>query len=218
MLNNRREYKRKRYEALAATSKIFSSPRRLEIIDALLQQPSSVEQLASSVEHSVATTSQHLQILKRAHVVRTVRVRTTITYHLVDEIKPIFVALRQLAERENPALKILKNEAQTGISMISFEQISTLLQDDKAVIIDIRSSDEFNTAHIQDALSVPYRSLDQYINKLPREKAIVVVCRGPYCTTSFECVEQLREKGFQAYCYDGGIGEWQHHGGALVIE
>ena len=218
MLNNRIDQKRKRYEALTNTSKIFSSPRRLEIIDALIQRPSSVEGLASSVGQPLATTSQHLQVLRRAHVVKTVREGTTITYHLLEEIKSIFIALRDLAERENPELKLLKQEAQNGIPVMSFDKITQLLDENKALIIDVRSVDEFDSAHIKQAISFPFRQIPERVEELPKDKIIIVVCRGPYCLTFFECVEILRSKGFQSYCYDGGIGEWQYQGGQLLIE
>lgn len=217
MLNTRKEIRKKRYEALASTSKVFSSPRRLEIIDSLIQKPSSVEELAKSVGQSVATTSQHLQVLKRAHVVDTKREGTTITYYLLEKVKPIFVALRELAEQENPELRLLKQEVQEGLPVISFEKISRLQKEENALLIDIRSSEEFESAHVKGAINVPFRQLDMHIEDLPKNRVLVVVCRGPYCTTSLECVEILREKGFQVYCYDGGIGEWQHHGGQILI-
>lgn len=218
MLNNRKGYRKKRYEALARTSKVFSSPRRLEIIDSLIQKASSVEELAKSVGQSVATTSQHLQVLKRAHVVETVREGTTITYHLLEAVKPIFIALRDLAEQENPELKILKQEAHKGIPVISFERVSGLMEEGKAVILDVRSSDEFEAAHIKGAISFPFQQVYKRMEELPKDKVIIAVCRGPYCTTSSECVALLRKEGFQAYCYDGGIGEWQYHGGQILIE
>lgn len=216
MLNNRKEHRRKRYEALASTSKVFSSPRRLEIIDSLIQRPSSVEGLARSVGQSVATTSQHLQVLRRAHVVRTVRDGTTITYYLLDDVRPIFVALRTFAEKESPELKLLKLEAEAGIPALTFQNITQMLEEEQAVLLDLRSKDEFESAHMKGAYSFPFQELSERMAELPKDKTIVVVCRGPYCTTSTECVEILKEQGFRAYRYDGGIGEWQLQGGQIL--
>jgi rhodanese-related sulfurtransferase len=215
MLNNRKEYRKKRYEALASTSKVFSSPSRLEIIDSLIQGPSSVEALARSVGKSVASTSQHLQVLRRAYMVRTVRDGTTITYHLLDDVRPIFITLRRFAEKESPELKILKLDAEAGIPFLSFQETVRMLEDDKAVILDLRSKIEYESAHIKDAYSLPFLELLERMAELPNDKVIIVACRGPYCTTSIECVDILKEHGFQAYRYDGGIGEWEYHGGQI---
>lgn len=216
MLNNRKEYRKKRYEALASTSKVFSSPRRLEIIDSLIQGPSSVEGLARSVGQSVATTSQHLQVLRRAHAVRTVRDGTTITYYLLDDVRPIFVALRTFAEKESPELKILKLEAEAGCPVLTFQKITEMLEEDQAVLLDLRSKDEFESAHMKGAYSLPFLEIPERMEELPNDKIIIVACRGPYCITSIECVDLLKEKGFQAYRYDGGIGEWEYHGGQIL--
>ena len=61
-----REFKDRLYEELGRIAKAIDSPRRLELIDLLAQGERSVEDLASEAALSIANTSQHLQVLRRA--------------------------------------------------------------------------------------------------------------------------------------------------------
>ncbi|MBI3396193.1 MAG: transcriptional regulator, partial [Spirochaetia bacterium] len=62
---NAKEFKTIVYAGLAQAAKTLGDPRRLEILDMLLQAPKSVEQLASETHMSVAAASHHLQLLKQ---------------------------------------------------------------------------------------------------------------------------------------------------------
>lgn len=219
MLNNRIERqkeKQKRYEALARVSKIFSSPRRLEIMDALVQKPSAVEEIAKATGQSIATTSQHLQILKRSHVVMTERIGTTIIYSLHARVMEIFVQLRSVAEELSPELLLLKQQKNESIELLCFEQVQQLLAKKEAVLVDVRSQNEFDVKHIAQAISIPLQQLEQRSSEIPLDKKIIITCRGPYCVSSEEAVELLQKKGFQVYRYDDGVGEWQYHGGKTI--
>jgi DNA-binding transcriptional ArsR family regulator len=65
-----RAFKDAAYAHLAEVAKALASPARLEIVELLAQAPRTVEVLAGEIDQSVANTSQHLQALKRAQLVR----------------------------------------------------------------------------------------------------------------------------------------------------
>jgi DNA-binding transcriptional ArsR family regulator len=64
-----RQFKDAVYEQLGRIGKAVASPRRLELLDLLCQGPRTVEALAGAVDQSLANTSQHLQVLRRARLV-----------------------------------------------------------------------------------------------------------------------------------------------------
>ena len=66
------------YDGLASVAKALGSGRRAEIVDVLAQGERSVEELAGEIDQTVANTSQHLQHLLRAGLVRTRRDGTRI--------------------------------------------------------------------------------------------------------------------------------------------
>jgi len=61
------------FEQFAMVGKALSSPKRLEIIYLLSQAAKTVEMLAREMSLSMANTSQHLQRLKQARLVKEVR-------------------------------------------------------------------------------------------------------------------------------------------------
>ncbi|MGB9587221.1 MAG: rhodanese-like domain-containing protein, partial [Armatimonadota bacterium] len=70
--------------------------------------------------------------------------------------------------------------------------------------------------HLRGAQCVPLDELDEYLDKLPKDRDIVAYCRGPYCVLAIEAVERLRAKGFRAYPTREGVREWKSLG--LEIE
>src|SRR6266566_2088284 len=61
------------FDALASVAQALGSGRRAEIVDVLAQGERSVDQVATEISQSVANTSQHLQVLARAGLVRSRR-------------------------------------------------------------------------------------------------------------------------------------------------
>src|SRR2546421_10322380 len=77
--------KRALFDALASVAQALGSGRRAEIVDVLAQGERSVEEIAGEISQSVANTSQHLQVLARAGLVRTRREGTRVFYRLASE-------------------------------------------------------------------------------------------------------------------------------------
>ena len=99
MTTSTRQFKDAIYEQLARIGKSLGSGPRLEILDILCQGPRTVEALAKQVGQSVANTSHHLQVLRRARLVDAEKEGVHVTYRLADEeVCAFFRALRGLAE------------------------------------------------------------------------------------------------------------------------
>ncbi|MEW6448155.1 MAG: metalloregulator ArsR/SmtB family transcription factor [Bacillota bacterium] len=77
-----RKVDRELYELHARLCKVFTSPKRLEVLDALREGELSVGELADRLNISQANLSQHLSILRDKGVVKTRREGTTIFYSL----------------------------------------------------------------------------------------------------------------------------------------
>jgi predicted transcriptional regulator len=107
------------FEAIAVVGKAFTSPRRLELLDLLLQGPRSVNELARASEQSVANASQHLQVLHASGVVVRRRQGTRVRYALAgDEMVSLWHRIRnasavRLAEAE-PAARNDPRDGDTG--------------------------------------------------------------------------------------------------------
>ena len=84
------------------------------------------------------------------------------------------------------------------------------------VILDTRPAHEYAAGHIAGAISVPVDELQRRLGQLPKNKAYVAYCRGPYCVYADRAVELLRASGRRAQRLLEGFPEWRLAG--LPIE
>ncbi len=68
----------------AELCKVLANPKRLMIIALVSQQEMSVGEIAEAVDTSLATTSQHLRILRERQVVLSRKEGQTVFYRLAD--------------------------------------------------------------------------------------------------------------------------------------
>ncbi len=89
---------KKLYEMQAELCKTLSNPKRLEILDILRErQEISVNDLAELLEIPKANTSQHLAVLRQAHVVDTRKDGINVYYSLrSDRISEACAITRQI--------------------------------------------------------------------------------------------------------------------------
>jgi rhodanese-related sulfurtransferase len=79
-------------------------------------------------------------------------------------------------------------------------------------VLDVRPRAEFVAGHLPGAASIPVETLEGELSRLPRERRIVVYCRGEYCHSADEAVVLLRREGFDAVRLEGGWPEWLSEG------
>lgn len=84
-----------------------------------------------------------------------------------------------------------------------------------ALALDVREPDEYAAGHVAGARLIPLGQLAQRLAALPRDRTIVVVCRGG--RRSGEAVQLLRRAGFgTALNLAGGMIAW--HAASLPVE
>ena len=84
--------------------------------------------------------------------------------------------------------------------------------DGEVVVIDVRPQDEYDTAHLPYARSLPLPELSKRLAELPRDVEIVAYCRGPFCLMSDEAVALLKKRGYRARKSFDGVSEWRAAG------
>src|SRR2546422_7648734 len=99
------------FDALASVAQALGSGRRAEIVDVLAQGERSVEEIAGEISQTVANTSQHLQVLARAGLVRSRRDGTRVFYRLASErVGELWAAVRDVAVRHVAEVSVLADE------------------------------------------------------------------------------------------------------------
>jgi len=209
----KRAFKNQLYEQFARLGKALASPHRLELLDVLAQCERTVEALAQETGMSVANASQHLQVLRAAHLVEVRREGVSIYYRLADEsVFRMWQALRtvgeaQLAEIDRVVQTFLQDRA--GLQAIDAHELLKLLTDDQIILLDVRPAEEYEASHLPQARSIPVTELEARLAELPADKEIVAYCRGPYCVFADEAVALLSARGYQARRLAEGLPEWR---------
>src|ERR1041384_3752921 len=99
------------FDALASVAQALGSGRRAEIVDVLAQGERSVDELAGEISQSVANTSQHLQVLARAGLVRSRREGPRIIYRLASQrVAELWAAVRDVAVRHVAEVSVLADD------------------------------------------------------------------------------------------------------------
>ncbi|HVP75574.1 MAG TPA: metalloregulator ArsR/SmtB family transcription factor [Gaiellaceae bacterium] len=204
------------FDALASVAQALGSGRRAEIVDVLAQGERSVEELASEISQSVANTSQHLQVLARAGLVRSRREGTRVFYRLASErVADLWAAVRDVAVRHAAEVTVLADEYlgdRDGVEQLSAAELERRLARGDVVVLDVRPEAEYRAGHVAGARSAPLPSLDALAAKLPRRREVVAYCRGPYCVYADDAVRLLRQRGLKARRLDVGFPEWRRAG------
>lgn len=206
-------FKEQVYQELARVTTAIAHPKRLELIDALSQKAYSVEELSKEVSISVASTSQHLQVLKSAKLVVTSRNGNFIIYSLSDDtVLKLVSSVKELGFRKIAEIERLIKDFKSDhgvLETLTLDELMTRSKKGKILLIDVRPEQEYEAGHIPDALSIPLDQLKKRMKELPKGKTIVAYCRGPLCVMASEAVKILNRNQFKALSMEDGYVEWK---------
>ena len=204
------------YEQLARIGQATASPNRLELLDLLSQGARTVEALARQTGQSVATTSHHLQVLRRARLVEAQKAGLYVTCRLADpHVGEFFLHLRSLAESRLAEVQQVTRqylEQRGALEAVDSDELVRRVRAGEVTLIDVRPREEYVAAHIPGAISVPLADLRTRLGELQKRRDIVAYCRGPYCVMALDAVDLLRRKGFRAHRMEHGVPEWRAQG------
>lgn len=197
----------------ALVAKAAGHADRLELLEQLGQGERSVEMLAQKAGLSVASTSQHLQQLRRAGLVDCRRDRKYVLYRLADaDVVKLLGALRDVAERGIAEVgRIVRAYFHDRDSMapVSRQELLEQSRQGLVTVLDVRPADEFAAGHLPGALNIPLSELERRLSLLDPSIQVVAYCRSSYCLLSFEAVSILRARGFHARRLEEGLPEWK---------
>ena len=211
-----REIKNHLYEQVARIGKAMASPKRLELIELLCQGEKTVEVLAAQAEISVKLASAHLKELRQARLVETRKDGKYVLYRLAsDSVADLWVTLRSEAEERLVELQVaLASIVEHGDDLESLDR-TAILKKAKAgeiLVLDVRPPQEYASAHLPHARSLPVDELKKRLAELPKDTPVVAYCRGPFCLMAKDAVALLRKKGYRAFHLTDGVAEWRAHG------
>ena len=94
-------------------------------------------------------------------------------------------------------------------------QATRMINDQDALIVDVRPSAEFAAGHLPNARNIPADELAKRAADLPKGKPVIVVCGSG--NRAGRAAGALRGAGRQdVFCLEGGVAAWQQAGLPLV--
>jgi rhodanese-related sulfurtransferase/DNA-binding transcriptional ArsR family regulator len=204
------------YEQVSRVGKALASPKRLEILEMLAQGEKAVETVASDVAIDVKLASAHLKALREARLVEGRRDGKRILYRLTgQDVAVLGVSLRHVAEEHLVELQMAVQQMMADpqrLVQVGRKELLAQAKRGDVIVLDVRPAEEYETAHLPHARSMPLTELSHRLAELPRNVEIVAYCRGPFCLMSDEAVKLLKQRGFKARKTFDGVSEWQAAG------
>ena len=206
--------KQRVFVGLAEIAQALGHAHRLELLEHLGQGERSVDDLAARTGLTMANTSRHLQLLRRAALVEGRREGKRVFYRLSGEeaVVGLLRALSRVGEQNSAEIARVMTtyfRARDELEPVSRDELVDRLRSGTATVLDVRAEDEFRQGHLPGALNIPLGQLERRLAELPADREIVAYCRGPWCILSFEAVAELRQRGYQARRLEDGFPEWK---------
>jgi rhodanese-related sulfurtransferase/DNA-binding MarR family transcriptional regulator len=206
--------KQRVFVGLAEIAQALGHSHRLELLEHLGQGEWSVEDLAARTGLTMANTSRHLQLLRRAALVEGRREGKRVFYCLSgeDAVVALLQALSRVGERNSAEIaRVIASyfRARDELEPVPRDELLGRLRSRTATVLDVRPEDEFRQGHLPSALNIPLAQLERRLAELPGDREIVAYCRGPWCVLSFEAVAVLRQRGYRVRRLEDGFPEWK---------
>lgn len=96
---------------------------------------------------------------------------------------------------------------------VTLLEATQLMNQGKALVLDVRTPAEFATGHVRDAKNIALNELTAKIAELAKykDKPVIVVCQSGIRST--KAMTLLKKAGFsQVVCMDGGMAVWHKQG------
>jgi len=99
---------------------------------------------------------------------------------------------------------------------ISAGELVSLMNQDEAVLIDIRPSGDFNKGHIHGAINIPHNKFSGRISELEKLQSKMLVLADQMGQHAGAVGALLSKQDYQVRRLSGGINNWQHSNLPLV--
>jgi rhodanese-related sulfurtransferase len=110
--------------------------------------------------------------------------------------------------------------AGTDFKVTTTDQLKSMMDEKKEfTLVDTRSKEEFQEAHIAGAINIPEKNFDEQSSLLPqnKESLIIFYCNGVKCGKSKKAAVKADAKGYKnILIYSEGFPVWEEKGFKIV--
>ena len=109
-------------------------------------------------------------------------------------------------------------DVDTSINQVNSDELLDFIDINNAVLVDVRTHDEYNSGYIENSINIDYFSDDfsENVEKLDKNTTIVLYCRSG--KRSSKSANKLSKLGFkEIYNLQGGILDWIEIGNSVIF-
>ena len=109
-------------------------------------------------------------------------------------------------------------DVDTSINQVNSDELLDFIDINNAVLVDVRTNDEYNSGYIENSINIDYFSDDfsENVEKLDKNIPIVLYCRSG--KRSSKSANKLSKLGFkEIYNLQGGILDWIEIGNSVIF-
>ena len=104
----------------------------------------------------------------------------------------------------------IRNEMSRGGAAVSAQELVQLVNNEGAVVVDLRDKAEFEAGHIVDSINIPFAAIEARMDELNSHKGKPIVLACKMGQHSGSAGTQMRKAGFeQVSRLRGGIADWR---------
>ncbi len=87
-------------------------------------------------------------------------------------------------------------------------ELKSLLEEGNVKLLDVRRPEDYNIAHIPQAINIPECELADNLQKLSKEEVTVVYSYNAQCHLSIKACLLIAEYGYPVMLLEGGFKTW----------
>jgi rhodanese-related sulfurtransferase len=100
--------------------------------------------------------------------------------------------------------------AVAGGKSISVHEVTRLVNQGEALLLDIREANDFKGGHITGAMNIPFAAVTARISELEKHRSKRIILVDKLGQHAADVAKQLKTLGFDVVRLGGGMSEWLH--------
>ena len=96
----------------------------------------------------------------------------------------------------NMFFKLTRRFSQTRIEDIDYKSLINLSSNNNAIIIDVRTKDEYYNRHIPGAINIPLQDINSQIEKIVKNKNEIIIVYCEYGGRSRKACNKIQKLGY----------------------
>jgi thiosulfate sulfurtransferase len=100
----------------------------------------------------------------------------------------------------------MSEQSSNAIKQISVGQAAQMIEQQQALIVDIRDPASYANGHIQGAVRIDNDSIRTFVESADKSKPLIVVCY--HGNSSQPATQVFNQQGFDGHSLIGGMADW----------